>query len=71
MKDSKWFSRKLWITIIGVITGILIALGKITPETAESTTTTILGVIATIASVLGYQFAQGSVDKAKVKKDSE
>jgi hypothetical protein len=65
MKESKLFSRKLWVTIIGVILGVLVALGKLSPETADATTQTILGVIASIASILGYNFAQGSVDKAK------
>lgn len=61
MKDINWAkkltSRKLWLAIAGLITGIIIAC-KGSAETAE----TIGGLIMSAASVVGYMLGEGLAD---------
>lgn len=57
MKE-KLSSRKLWVSIIGIITGIsLIAAGNSTE-----------GAATIITSILGYLMAEGYIDAKAVKK---
>lgn len=49
---AKLMSRKLWVALIGVITGIALAVSGTTTE----------GVATVIASVLGYLIAEGYID---------
>lgn len=56
MKE-KLLSRKLWVALIGVITGIvLIAAGTVTE-----------GVATVISSILGYLVAEGLIDAKAVQ----
>lgn len=54
---SKLTSRKLWVGIAGLVTGIMLYRGA-TPESVES----IGSLIMMGASVLGYLLAEGLVD---------
>lgn len=56
----KLTSRKFWMAIAGVATGIATMLG-----TDSSDIQAISGAVLSAASVLGYIFAEASVDKAK------
>lgn len=53
----KLTSRKFWLAVAGLISGIVIAC-KGSAETAE----TISGIIMAAASVVGYLFAEGLTD---------
>ena len=53
----KLTSRKLWLAIVGLVSGIIMAAGG-----SESTAATVSGVILQGASVLGYLLAEGIAD---------
>ena len=53
----KLTSRKLWMSVAGFVSGLLVALGE-NAETAE----TVSGLIMSGASVLGYVLAEGLAD---------
>lgn len=55
MKE-KLLSRKLWVALIGVITGVVLI---VTGTTSE-------GVATVITSVLGYLIAEGIIDAKAV-----
>ena len=69
---SKLTSRKFWMAVVGLVTGLVIAFGG-TEQTAE----TISGVIMSAASVVAYIIGEGLADaqhvepEAVVMKDSE
>ena len=76
MKKIDWVrkltSRKFWMAVVGLVTGIVIAFGG-TEQTAE----TISGVIMSAASVVAYIIGEGLADAQHVEpevvvmKDSE
>ena len=68
-KTSKWLSRKLWLTVAGIIVSVLVALGKISNEQTSDTINLIVGTASLVASLLGYQISQALVDKEEVKSD--
>lgn len=53
----KLSSRKLWLAIVGLVSGILIFLGKSEQEAAQ-----IGGIIMSAASVISYILAEGWID---------
>lgn len=53
----KLTSRKLWVTIAGFVSGLMIAFGE-----TESTAATVSGCILQGAAVIGYLFAEGLAD---------
>lgn len=53
----KLTSRKLWIAVAGLVSGLILALGG-----DNSTAATVSGVILQAASVIGYLFAEGLTD---------
>ena len=55
----KLTSRKLWVAIAGLISGLILAFGG-----EEGTAATVSGVILQIASVIGYLLAEGLADAA-------
>ena len=55
MKE-KLLSRKLWIALIGVITGVVLI----------ATGTTVEGAATVITSVLGYLISEGYIDSKAV-----
>lgn len=64
MKDflRKLTSRKLWMALAGIATGVAMALG------AESTEiTAVAGAVTAIASVVTYIVTEGKVDAESVK----
>lgn len=54
---KKLTSRKFWIAVVGLITGLVLALGG-----SEGTAETVGGIIMSAASVLGYLLAEGLSD---------
>lgn len=62
----KLTSRKLWISVAAFVSGLILAFGG-----AESTASTVSGVILQGAAVIGYLFAEGLADAAgaETKKD--
>ena len=55
----KLSSRKLWVALAGLVSGLILAFGG-----DESTAATVSGVILQLASVVGYLVAEGLTDAA-------
>lgn len=60
----KLTSRKLWLAIAAFVSGLILAFGG-----AESTASTVSGVILQGAAVIGYLLAEGLTDAAGARKD--
>lgn len=63
---KKLTSRKLWLAVVGLVTGIIIACGK-SAETAE----TIGGLIMSAASVAAYIVGEGLADSGHVGENKD
>lgn len=55
----KLSSRKLWIAIVGIVVGLATTFGI-----QESEYNEVVGMVTTVASVVGYLFAESRVDAA-------
>ena len=55
----KLTSRKLWVALAGMVSGIIVAVGG-----GEAVAATVSGVILQVASVVGYLLAEGLSDAA-------
>jgi phosphate/sulfate permease len=55
----KLSSRKLWVTIVGIVVGIAAAFGITENDYAQ-----VVGLIGAIAAALNYVHTEGVVDKA-------
>ena len=62
---TKLTSRKFWLAIIGLVSGILIAF-RVDAETVE----TVSGVIMSAASVVAYIIGEGLADAAGAASDA-
>lgn len=64
MKDflRKLTSRKLWLAIAGVATGIAIALGADAGEIS-----TVAGAVVSVVSAVAYIITEGKIDAESVK----
>ena len=62
----KLSSRKLWLAIAGVTTGIAMALGVNTTDVS-----TVAGAITALVSVVTYIVTEGKVDAESVKNTIE
>lgn len=60
---KKLTSRKLWLAIAGIATGIAVIFGV-----QGSEITDVAGTIAALASVIGYIVTEGKIDAAAVKE---
>ena len=58
----KLSSRKFWIAVAGIATGICTIIGADSNEIQ-----TVSGAFLAVASVIGYVFAEASIDKANVQ----
>ena len=58
----KLSSRKLWMALAGIATGVAMALGAETTEIS-----TVAGAVTAIASVVTYIITEGKVDAEGVK----
>jgi hypothetical protein len=69
---QKLSSRKLWLAIAGVASGIAIALGAGSSDIGTVTTavSTIIGGVTALASIVTYIRTEGKVDAASVQKAS-
>lgn len=63
---SKLTSRKFWMAIIGLVSGLLLAF-KVDAETVE----TISGVIMSAGSVIAYVIGEGMADAAGASADKQ
>lgn len=61
---AKLTSRKFWMALVGLISGILVAL-----KLDEQTVTQITGIIMAGASVIAYIIGEGLIDAAGAKAD--
>lgn len=55
----KLSSRKLWIAVVGIVVGLATTFGI-----QESDYNEVVGMVTTVASVVGYLFAESRVDAA-------
>lgn len=60
----KLTSRKLWLALAGVATGVFLALGGDASEIQ-----TVAGTITALASAVAYILTEGRIDAAAVKKE--
>ena len=56
----KLTSRRLWVAVAGIVTGVALALGG-----SESEIQSMAGAITALLSALGYMATEASVDKAR------
>lgn len=62
----KLTSRKLWLALAGVATGVFLALGGDASEIQ-----TVAGSITALASALAYILTEGKIDAAAVRKKND
>ena len=62
----KLTSRKLWLALAGVATGVFLALGGDASEIQ-----TVAGSITALASALAYILTEGKIDAAAVRKEGD
>lgn len=62
----KLTSRKLWMAVAGLVTGLVLAFGG-----SEATAATISGVMLSAASVVAYIIGEGMVDAYRTGDGSE
>ena len=55
----KLSSRKLWIAVVGIVVGLATTFGI-----QESDYNEVAGMVTTVASIVGYLFAESRVDAA-------
>ena len=60
----KLTSRKLWLALAGVATGVAVILGVDGSEIS-----TVAGAVTAVASVITYIITEGKVDAAAVKNE--
>ena len=63
---KKLTSRKFWLAVIGLVSGLLMAF-KVDAATVE----TISGVIMSAASVIAYMIGEGLADAANIQNKEE
>ncbi|MCQ2425681.1 MAG: hypothetical protein MJ070_06005 [Lachnospiraceae bacterium] len=62
----KLSSRKLWIAVAGLISGLILAFGG-----SEAAAETVSGVVMSTASVVGYLLAEGLADSTHTEEKEE
>lgn len=62
---AKLTSRKFWMAIVGLVSGVLVAL-----RLDEQTVTQISGIIMAAASVVAYIIGEGLIDAAGARSDA-
>lgn len=60
---SKLTSRKFWMALAGLVSGLVIAFGG-----TEASADRITGLIMSAASVVAYVFGEGLIDAAEAKR---
>lgn len=69
MKETlirKLSSRKLWVAMVGVVVGLATTFGITENDYAQ-----VVGVVGSVASVLGYIFGEAKVDAARERNTNE
>lgn len=54
-------SRRLWVAVAGIVTGVALALGGEASEIQS-----LAGAITAVLSALGYMVTEGAVDRARL-----
>jgi drug/metabolite transporter (DMT)-like permease len=69
---KKLASRKLWLAIAGVASGVAIALGASSSDLSTVTTavSTMIGGLTALASIVTYIKTEGKIDAASIQKAS-
>lgn len=62
---QKLTSRKLWVTIIGIIIGVAMSFGVTEGDYGEIAAK-IAGAITAISSIIGYIYGEAKVDAARI-----
>ena len=63
---EKLSSRKLWVAVAGIATGVAMLFGV-----SESEITTVAGTILTLVSASTYIVAEGEIDFQRVKSEAD
>ena len=67
MKNQIWkklTSRKLWVAIAGIATGLALVFGGDSGEITD-----VAGAVTAVASIVAYIFAEGKIDAAGAKNN--
>ena len=64
---SRWASRRFLLAAVGLVVSILVILGKLAPDQTDSTVQVIVGAVALVLNVIGYQVTEASVDRARAR----
>ena len=62
----KLTSRRLWVAVAGIVTGVALALGGDAGEIQS-----LAGAITAVLSALGYMVTEASVDKARAAAEGD
>ena len=65
MKE-KLSSRKLWVTVVGIVIGLAAAFGIEENDYAQ-----IAGIVTSAVSVVGYVFGEAKVDAARIGTEEQ
>lgn len=65
---QKLTSRKLWVTIIGIIIGVAMSFGVGESDYGEIAGK-VAGAITAISSIIGYIYGESKVDAARIDAD--
>lgn len=69
MKNVNWSekltSRKLWVTVVGIVIGVAMAFG-IGGDEYSDVASTVCGAITAISSIIGYIYGEAKIDSARI-----
>lgn len=65
---QKLTSRKLWVTIIGIIIGVAMAFGVDSGDYGEIASK-VAGAITAVSSIIGYIYGEAKIDAARIDAD--
>ena len=65
---QKLTSRKLWISVIGIIIGVAMSFG-ITGDDYDEIAGKVAGAITAVSSIVGYIYGETKVDAARIESE--
>ena len=66
---QKLTSRKLWVSIVGIIIGVAMSLGVSESDYGEIAAK-VAGCITAVSSIIGYIYGESKVDAARIEAES-
>lgn len=66
---QKLTSRKLWVTVVGIIIGVAMAFGVDSGDYSDIAAK-VAGAITAVSSIIGYIMGEAKVDAARIDAES-